>query len=323
MPFITRYINALGSGFSFLVSSMVHRSIVSGMPSAIGVELTNRCNLRCPECPTGSGTLKREKGNMDPVLLDKLVKELGPYLLNMNLFFQGEPMLHPAFFELLELCRTVHTTVSTNGHFLTRENCLKIAESGLGKLIISLDGIDQATYSSYRINGDVEKVAEGIGNIAEAKRSSSSALKVVIQFLVNKLNENQVSEVKRLANEADLTLSLKSMQINKAENIEKWLPSGRKFRRYGYSGGTYSIMNSLPRRCARIWLNPVITWDGRVVPCCFDKDAEFVMGDFNTQSFREIWHGKKFTDFRKEVLSGREKILICRNCTSGLTGINT
>lgn len=323
MSSITRYINALKSGCSFLVSSKLHRSIVSGMPSAIGVELTNRCNLRCPECPTGSGTLKREKGNMDPVLFDKLVKELGPYLLNMNLFFQGEPMLHPAFFEMLELSRAIHTTVSTNGHFLTKENCRKIVKSQLGKLIISLDGIDQETYSSYRINGDIEIVLKGIGNIAEAKRSSRSALKVEIQFLVNRLNENQVSDVKKLASEAHAILSLKSMQINKMENIERWIPESRKFSRYRYAAGTYNIKNSFPRRCARLWLNPVITWDGRVVPCCFDKDAEFVMGDLNTQLFSEIWHGEKFTDFRNEVLSGREKIAICRNCTSGLTGINT
>ena len=54
----------------------------------------------------------------------------------------------------------------------------------------------------------------------------------------------------------------------------------------------------------RFWFNPVITWDGKVVPCCFDKDAEYVMGDLNQDSFREIWNGTKYRIFRKSILSG-------------------
>ena len=85
--------------------------------------------------------------------------------------------------------------------------------------------------------------------------------------------------------------------------------------------GEYVINNSLPDRCARLWFNPVVTWDGKVVPCCFDKDAEYVMGDLNTDSFREIWDGPKYRIFRKSILTGRHMIEICRNCTSGLIGI--
>lgn len=323
MPYGSKYINALRSGYSFVISSVRHRSVISGMPPALGVELTNLCNLRCPECPTGSGTLERKKGYMDPVLFEKLVRELEPFLVNMNMYFQGEPMLHPGFFDLLDLSGRIHTTVSTNGHFLNEENCIKIVKSRLGKLIISLDGIDQATYSAYRVNGDLQKVLTGIRYITEAKKRISSNLKIEIQFLVNKLNENQVSGIKRLAKGWDATLSLKSMQINDMRSIDKWLPSSGRYSRYENTNGTFKIKSSYPRRCARLWLNPVITWDGKVVPCCFDKDARYVMGDLNEKSFREIWSGEGFTAFRNEVLSGREKIEICRNCTSGITGINT
>jgi radical SAM protein with 4Fe4S-binding SPASM domain len=80
----------------------------------------------------------------------------------------------------------------------------------------------------------------------------------------------------------------------------------------------FVIKNRFPDRCARLWFNPVITWDGKVIPCCFDKDAEYIMGDMIVESFREIWNGQKFRDFRKGVMKNRQGIEICRNCTSGL-----
>jgi radical SAM protein with 4Fe4S-binding SPASM domain len=265
--------------------------------------------------------MKRERGFMDPALFRGVMDELGEYLLNINLYFQGEPLLHPEFFVFLERSKDIFTTVSTNGHFLSAENCEKLAISGLKKLIISLDGIDQDTYSTYRINGDVEKVKEGIRNISKSKRESGSAINIEVQLLVNKYNEKQVHAVRKFAKECGATLRLKTMQI--LDGDDTWIPSDGRFSRYVSVNGKLQVKNKFPRRCARLWFNPVVTWDGRVVPCCFDKDADHVMGDLSTQSFRQIWHGARYKEFRNAVLTGREKIEICRNCTSGMTGKNT
>lgn len=249
------------------------------------------------------------------------MNELRPYLYNINLYFQGEPMLHPLFFSFVRNSIKTHTVVSTNGHFLSDENSEKIVRSGLGKLIISLDGIDQNTYSAYRINGSVNTVLEGIRNVTEAKKRYNSSLKIEIQLLVNRLNEHQIPQIRQLATSVKASLSLKSMQIIGKEDIGSWLPLKGRFRRYKIKNGEYVIKSSLPDRCARLWFNPVITWDGKVIPCCFDKNAEHIMGDLNHDSFREIWDGPKYRIFRKSILTGRHLIEICRNCTSGLRGV--
>jgi radical SAM protein with 4Fe4S-binding SPASM domain len=258
---------------------------------------------------------------MDINLFKKVMQELGPYLYSVNLYFQGEPMLHPMFFSFLSNCRNTNTVVSTNGHFLSEESSERIVRSDLNKLIISLDGMDQETYSEYRVNGDVKRVIEGVRNISVAKKKHNSSLIVELQFLVNRFNEHQVPVIKQLAQNVHAKLMLKSMQVIDKADIGSWLPSERRFRRYRLAEGTYELKSSLPDRCARLWFNPVITWDGKVVPCCFDKDAEYVMGDLNQDSFREIWNGPKYRIFRKSILTGRHMIDICRNCTSGLRGV--
>lgn len=313
--------NLFLSGYSYLKSSFTGRATVYGMPLAVSTELTNNCNLTCAECSTGSGHMQRPRGFMDIELFNKVLKELRPYLYNINLYFQGEPMMHPLFFSFVRNSRNTHSVVSTNGHYLSEENAEKIVQSGLNKLIISLDGIDQDTYSAYRGNGSAETVINGIKNVADARKKFKSTLKIEIQFLVNRINEYQIPQIRRLTDMMKASLRLKSMQIINKEEIGSWLPVNSRFRRYRMKDGEYVIKNSLPDRCARLWFNPVITWDGKVLPCCFDKNAEFIMGDLNCDSFREIWDGPKYRIFRKSILSGRHMIEICGNCTSGIRGV--
>lgn len=318
---LIKFTNALGAGYSYLQSSFSGNILQGGMPVALSIELTNCCNLKCPECNSGSGKMTREKGFMDAELFDKVIGELKPYLFNLNLYFQGEPMLHPQFFSFLEKAGKLRTLVSTNGHYLSRENASRIVSSGLHELVVSLDGMNQETYSAYRVNGDIEKVFEGIRNVAEAKRKGSSKIRLVIQFLVNRNNEHQLPEIKKYARKMNASLKLKSMQIIDNFSYLSWLPAIKKFRRYEIRDNEFVLRNRLPDRCSRLWFNPVITWDGKVLPCCFDKDAYHIMGDLNEESFRDIWNGPKYRSFRKSLLSGRYMIEICKNCTSGMTGV--
>jgi len=314
-------VNLFEAGYSYIKAFSTGNADIKGMPVSISAELTNYCNLHCPQCSSGSGLMIRKRGFMDLEFLREVMKELNPYLFNVNLYFQGEPMLHPQFFSFVGICTNLHTVVSTNGHFLTEVNSERIVRSGLNKLIISLDGMDQETYSAYRVNGNLNSVIDGLMKVSRAKKKYNSSLKIEIQFLVNRFNEHMIPEVKQLAESVHVSLNLKSMQIIDSRDIALWLPSESRFRRYRIKQGEYVIKNDFPNRCARLWFNPVITWDGKVVPCCFDKNAEFVMGNLNFDSFREIWNGPKYRMFRKSILTGRNMIEMCRNCTSGLRGV--
>jgi len=250
--------------------------------------------------------------------IDQLHREL----FYLTFYFQGEPYLNPAFLEMVTYARSrkIYTTTSTNAHYLNDENSKKTIESGLDRLIISIDGTTQEVYQQYRVGGRLEKVLEGTRNIVKWKKELRSKTPFVIfQFLVVKPNEHQLDEVKQLALEIGVdAVWFKTAQVYDYENDpHQLIPTNEKYSRYKKVNGSYQFKNSMSNHCWRLWHAPVITWDGMVVPCCFDKDAQHQLGDLKQKSFKEIWNNESYVQFRKQLSRGRKNIDICANCSEG------
>jgi len=121
----------------------------------------------------------------------------------------------------------IYTATSTNAHYLNDEVSKKTIESGLDRLIISIDGTTQETYSSYRIGGKLEKVIEGAKNIVKWKKELNSATPhVIFQFLVVKPNEHEIDEVLALGKEIGVDeVRLKTAQVYDYENGNDLIPT--------------------------------------------------------------------------------------------------
>lgn len=317
-----RAFNAAQVLSSYYYSQWTRKPAHHALPISIAIEPTTSCNLRCPECPSGLRSFTRPTGMLRADLFRKVIGELANTLSYLTFYFQGEPYLHPQFLELVShaASRNIYTTTSTNAHYLDDNMAKRTIQSGLDRLIISIDGTTQETYEAYRIGGKLEKVIEGTKNIIRWKKELKSATPfVVFQFLVVKPNQHQISEVYHLANQLGVDhVALKTAQIYDYENGSALMPTIDKYSRYQKQGnGSYKIKNELLNHCWKMWQSCVITWDGKVVPCCFDKDAHYVMGDLNEQSFKEIWQSDKYYAFRSSLLKSRSEIEMCRNCTEG------
>jgi len=194
-------------------------------------------------------------------------------------------------------------------------------ESGLDRIIISIDGTTQETYESYRVGGQLQKVLEGTRNLVKwRKQLNSKTPHIIFQFLVVKPNEHQIEEVERIAKEIGVDeVKLKTAQIYDYEQGSPLIPENEKYSRYTkQANGTYIIKNDLQNHCWKLWHSTVITWDGKIVPCCFDKDAAHPMGNLQKTAFSEIWHSAPYKNFRSKILRSRKEIDICQNCTEGL-----
>lgn len=317
-----RFRNAAQILYSYQLSRKFRRPLMKGMPISISIEPTTSCNLRCPECPSGLRSFTRPTGMLDPELFRTVIDQLAPTLSYLTFYFQGEPYLNPSFTEMVQYASSkgIYTATSTNAHFLNREVAHATVRSGLHRLIISLDGTTQDAYAAYRIGGRLEKVVEGTRNIISVKKElRSKTPHVIFQFLVVGPNEHQIPDVYRLAKELHVDqVLLKTAQIYDYEKGSTLMPKQDRFSRYRKNGdGSYSIKNKLDDHCWKMWHSCVITWDGKVVPCCFDKDANFVLGDLRKSSFAEIWNGQDYNAFRKSILLSRNEIEMCRNCTEG------
>lgn len=307
---------------SYLTSRITGKPQHVGMPMSISIEPTTSCNLRCPECPSGLRSFTRPTGMLKPELFQSTIDQLASRLSYLTFYFQGEPYLHPQFLDLVSYAsrKRIYTSTSTNAHYLNDKNAEASVRSGLDRLIISIDGTTQETYESYRIGGSLEKVIEGTKNIVRWKRElKSTTPHVIFQFLVVKPNEHQIDEVKKLGKELGVDeVAFKTAQIYDYQKGSDLIPNNERYSRYKKSNdGTYQIKNELLNHCWKMWHSCVITWDGKVVPCCFDKDAHYVLGDLNHQSFEEIWRGQKYNDFRASLLRSRTEIEMCKNCTEG------
>ncbi|TDB64541.1 radical SAM protein [Arundinibacter roseus] len=316
-----RALNALQVLGSYFISKLTGKAHHAGMPIAISFEPTTSCNLRCPECPSGLRSFTRPTGMMESGLYKRTIDELADRLLYLIFYFQGEPYLHPDFFELVNYAhkKGIYTATSTNAHYLTDEKARKTVESGLDRLIISIDGTTQDVYQQYRIGGNLEKVLEGTRNILKWKKElGSKTPHTIFQFLVVKPNEHQIEEVQRLAKELGVDeVGLKTAQIYDYENGSELIPTIDRYSRYKKDGEGYAIKNEFVNHCWKMWHSCVITWDGLVVPCCFDKDAHHRLGDMKKQTFKELWSGALYKEFRQTLIRSRSEIEMCKNCTEG------
>nr|WP_106132685.1 SPASM domain-containing protein [Mongoliibacter ruber] len=312
--------NYLRLYLSFHWSRLLKKPMLWGMPTTLSIEPTTSCNLRCPECPSGLRSFTRPTGMLDVALFKKAIDQSKSHLTYLHLYFQGEPFLHPEFTELISYAHKagIFTATSTNAHYLSEENVNKTIASGLKQLIVSMDGITQEVYQDYRIGGKLAKVQEGLSLLVEKRRDSGQNFpRIVLQFLVTGKNEHQIPALQNWAYNVGVDeLQLKTTQVYNFENGSPLIPKAEKYSRYVKAkNGKWQLKKKIENKCWRMWQGAVITWDGKMVPCCFDKDASHVMGNIQEKPIEEIWKNVHYDKFRQQLLRDRTQIDICKNCT--------
>lgn len=281
---------------------------MNAKPVSASIEPANYCNLSCPHCPTGRKLIEKTDKRLSISDFKEYLDKLLPELMYLNLYFQGEPFLNKDLPEMIRYASDngVFTCVSTNAIALTEDMVRRLSESGIGRLIICLDGANEKSYSTYRVGGDFNRVVQAI------KFSVKYKLPLEVQCLLLSTTEKEIDEIKSLCKE----LGVNRLVFKKAQFYDDFLvPENPKYLRYKRDkAGKLMPKAKLKNKCWRLFSTIVIDVDGNVPACCFDKSAKYSFGNLKTSNLRDVWQGDKAVRFRKTILKNRKSIDICNNC---------
>lgn len=144
-------------------------------PGQVTVEPTNDCNFACRHCPRS--VMARAIGYMELELFRKIVEEMSAHPLSiMKLGGLGEPATHPRFGEFMEIIRehTVPAVIYTNGTLFGNFPHQQILGWRVPRLIVSIDGIDGASFERIRVGGKYDEVRERVADFYAAKKSAGA-----------------------------------------------------------------------------------------------------------------------------------------------------
>lgn len=311
----------------YLASILFRKPLVLGYPYSISVEPTTLCNLQCPECVTGRGELRRRSGEMDFETFKTIVNQVSGFAYNLLLHFQGEPMMSPNIIPFISYAtsKRLITEMATNATLINESNAALLVKSGLKKIVISLDSADFSNLGFYRRGEKKDAVVAGISAIVSAKESLGSQYPIVVlELLMFKVNIDSISKFKDSAKKlgADV-VRLKTVQVVSGSDPEILVPLGTNYSRYRVcSDGTTVIKGNPNKPCSAPWFKFSVTHDGWIVPCCFDKNAFYVMGSIRFSSLKESWKSKHYNRFRKNLLTRRGSMPVCSECPYGRTPLD-
>ena len=312
--------------FSWLRSFFPSPFFVSVEPAAV-------CQLRCPACPVGMGKAVNQsvseavyphRGLMPRDIWERVLSQIKDSAKIIQFYFQGEPLLHK---DLPVMIREAHeaglyTIVSTNGQAMTQDLANALVAAGLNRIIVSMDGLTQETYSAYRVGGSLDQCKAAIRWLQDAKQKQSSlppsmggsrGAIIELQVLRLKTNEHEWEAFKRLYRSLGADrLTFKTAQLYDYAAGHPLMPSNPRYSRYRLgSDGLYYRKNRWPW-CTRVWMGCVIATNGDVLPCCYDKAHEYVYGNIMEAPLAEILRSDKARAFMRAAQ--KEQPAICKEC---------
>jgi radical SAM protein with 4Fe4S-binding SPASM domain len=254
-------------------------------------------------CPYSIMT--RSKVSMGMNLYTRIVDNaVGLGIRRLNLSVYNEPLMDRLLFERITYAKSKGMQVQfySNGTLLSKEMNERLIESGLDKIVFSIDGATKEVYEGIRISGDFGTTASNVQNLINSEERRRSSLLVEVCCTVSPSNYHQMS-----------TQAKKFRTLFKgADGLAIWFADARK-------GKSIAILSRCKSKCVypcpRIWREMVVLSNGKVVLCCLDYDGIVELGNLTQSSIEDIWNGEITRKLRDLHLQGQaEQISLCKNC---------
>ena len=277
-------------------------------PPIVMVDVTNVCNGRCVHCPQENFVKRRgyRPAYLEVALFEKFIKEVSNFKPKVvRITADGEPMLHPEIFSLLE-CTKTHkvepVNLTTNGSLLSQKALERFLNIGVDVFDVSLDAFSAETYKRIRPGLSFQEVVENVHRLLALRDPARTKV--------------MVSIIRMEKNRAELNDFVNYWESRVDRVLVRNLHSNRN-----YFGTTPAPEPSQPRHpCPHLWKRLILDYHGNIKFCPVDWEGVSVVGDLRTESLQEIWSGSRIGRYRTLHLERAfSQISFCGDCPDWMT----
>lgn len=277
------------------------------------IELTNKCPMKCVMCPR-THEMTRDQGLMEFEIFQAVIDQLAqanPVFGASNVVWLhhfGESLMHPEFgrFVRYGVAKGIRLGMSINPIMLKPEIAAELLDSGISDLRVSLDGHDDESFEKIRgVKNAFERSKRNLLDFLALKMEKGAATRVELSMIGFKMNEGSIPAMERFWSAqpgVDAFLCKEYISFNGADSTVNGMAGERHHKRGRFVA------------CLRPWQTMTVAWDGDVLPCCYDYDKLYVLGNVRRNTLMEIWTGPAMAalrdEFRRNVVSNP----LCRAC---------
>jgi len=277
-------------------------------PDHIQIQTITGCNASCIFCPNGKTRLNIPKGRrMDWDLYRSIVDQsIALGIRRYSVYLMNEPMLDRELPKRVEYVSTrikkpQYVKVTSHGGLMTERMARGLLDSGLTKLKISVQSLNPKTYRDI-MGLELSKTLGNIDRLLTLKQQGGYKLPRLEIVMVDSIQtHDEISDIRRYWQQRDIKLYIEPVE-NRADqqNIRDAAVSARELKAFSW--------------CRRLMEQIYILYDGRMLQCCADWEQRSVMGDLTRESLADIWHGARYSDYRRRFSAGDVKGMICAAC---------
>ena len=259
------------------------------IPNFYIIEPTRVCNYKCFMCPNRLYK-KSEKGHMNYELFKKIIDDISKHALGIQLYWMGEPFLHPDIIDMIKYVKEntkAFLTISTNGSLLNKTTISLLNKTKLDQLIIDVDsGYSDKIYALIRKGGEFENITNNINMLIDSNKS----IQIILQFIKFKVNIQEREDFVRRWQDCNCKLRF--------DWVDTWANQMPELIELACELSPY--LYEQRQSCADLWNRAVVNYKGIVNLCCHDYKGLYNLGDMNIDDIETIWNNKIIKSIRNE-----------------------
>jgi len=269
---------------------------VGRYPLHIDLEVTSRCNLRCPFC-TREFMRRQDIGDMSLATAVDVLEECAHKVPSIKFNWRGEPTLYRELPFLVRAAKRrgfIETAINTNGTKLDLELIAALASAELDRIIISIDSHIKESYEKERVGAIYEEVMENIRTLLHFKRDMGLDRPYV---RVQKVNVPHLSQENDAFMAFFTAMGVDSVAINSFKQKD------------------VALVEWSPLQCSQVFQRMMVTWDGKYLPCCQGNNFERPIGRVGDMTMQQAWNSDYMNKLRSMHLANEQVgIPACKVC---------